>query len=116
MGQANQPARCAAPERLPTMYTRIIAALTTFLVSSTALAWSVPIHMCTFPRTPTPVGEPIPCTYTNQDGQSFNGVVTTTSNGEVMCTGLIAPTHDDEAEADDIDELYSSLGEEHDDA
>ena len=64
MGQANQPARCAAPERLPTMYTRIIAALTTFLISSTALAWgSVPIHLCTVPNTPTPVGNPIPCSY-----------------------------------------------------
>jgi hypothetical protein len=98
------------------MYTRIIAALTTFLISSTALAWSVPIHKCTFPRTPTPVGQPIPCSYTNPDGQTFNGVVTTTSNGEVMCTGLLAPTQDDEAEAADIDKLYTSLGENYDEA
>jgi hypothetical protein len=98
------------------MYTRIIAALTTFLISSTALAWSVPIHMCTFPGTPTPVGDPIPCTYTNQDGQSFNGVVTRTSNGEVLCTGLLAPTPDDPAQADSIEELYSSLGDEYGDA
>ena len=32
------------------------------------LAWAVPIHKCWFPSTPTPVGSPIPCSYTNQDG------------------------------------------------
>jgi hypothetical protein len=98
------------------MYTRIIAALTTFLISSTALAWSVPIHKCTFPGTPTPVGDPIPCTYTNQDGQSFNGVVTTSSNGEVLCTGLLAPTPDDTADAASIEALYESLGDQYGDA
>jgi hypothetical protein len=98
------------------MYTRIIAALATFLISSTALAWSVPIHRCTFPSTPTPVGDPIPCTFTNQDGQSFNGVVTTTSNGEVLCTGLIAPTPTDPSEADSIEDLYISIDENYDEA
>jgi hypothetical protein len=98
------------------MYTRIIAALTTFLVSSTALAWSVPIHLCTVTSNPTPVGNPIPCEYENEWGNTYNGVVTTTSSGDVMCTGLVAPTPDDEAEAASIEELYSSLGENYDEA
>ena len=108
MGQAMNP-------RITAILTVALCSVTT-LVSLPAHAWSVPIHMCTFPKTPTPVGQPIPCTYTNQDGQSFNGVVTTSGNGEVLCTGLIAPTHDDTAEAANIDELYESLGENHDEA
>jgi hypothetical protein len=98
------------------MSTRIIAALTTFLFSSTALAWSVPIHLCTTPSTPTPVGNPIPCSYVNEEGTTYNGVVTTTGNGDVLCTGLIAPTPDDTTEADSIEELYASLGENYDEA
>lgn len=98
------------------MYTRIIAALSTFLLSSTALAWSVPIHLCGFPSAPTPIGDPIPCDYTNEDGQTFNGVVTTTSNGDVLCTGLIAPTPSDSTAAESIEDLYSSFGEDYDEA
>lgn len=83
------------------------------LFASTATAWSVPIHRCSFPDTPTPVGEPIPCSFTNQDGQTFNGVVTTTSNGEVMCTGLLAPTPEDPPEAQSIESLYEELGDDY---
>lgn len=92
---------------------RVTVALATLFVSSTAFAWSVPIHKCSFPSTPTPVGNPIPCSYTNQDGQTFNGVVTTSSNGEVLCTGLLAPTPDDTTEAASFEELYSSLGDDY---
>lgn len=101
------------------MNTRIAqatVALATFLVSSTAFAWAVPIHKCWFPSTPTPVGTPIPCSYTNQDGATFNGVVTTSSNGEVLCTGLLAPTPNDTTEAASFEELYSSLGDNYDEA
>jgi hypothetical protein len=106
----------ATPYGAGDMKTRIlplVASLSAMLISSTAFAWSMPIHKCWFPRTPTPVGEPIPCSYTNQDGQTFNGVVTTTSNGEVLCTGLIAPNPSDPTEAASIDELYSSIGEDY---
>ena len=100
-----------------TMIARIVttaaALLISILFASTALAWSVPIHKCTFPKTPTPAGEPIPCSFTNEDGQTFNGVVTQTGNGEVLCTGLIAPTPQDPTEAQSIEELYSSLGDDY---
>lgn len=95
------------------MSTRIIVALTTFLFSTTALAWSVPIHLCTFPGTPTPIGDPMDCSYTNEDGQTFNGVVTSSSNGDVLCTGLVAPTPSDQTEAASIEELYSSMGDDY---
>ncbi len=98
------------------MNTRIFSALATFatlFVSSTALAWSVPIHLCSFPSEPAP--GPIPCSYTNEDGQTFNGVVTSTG-GNVLCTGMVAPTPDDATEAASIDELYESFGESRDEA
>ena len=77
--------------------------------STDALAWAVPIHLCSFPDTPTPVGDPIPCSFTNEDGQTFNGVVTSSPAG-VFCTGLVAPTPDDPTEAADVAALYSELG------
>ncbi|HLT38486.1 MAG TPA: hypothetical protein VK034_19500 [Enhygromyxa sp.] len=94
----------------------VVAALSTMLVSSTAFAWAVPIHKCTFPKDPTPVGQPIPCSFTNEDGITFNGVVTVTGNGEVLCTGLAAPTPRDPTEAASIEKLYSSLGDDYGDA
>lgn len=98
------------------MKTRIltsVAALATLLVSSTALAWAVPIHKANVPSEPTPAGDPIPCSYTNDDGQTFNGVVTTTSNGTVLCTGLIAPTPDNPLEGQSIEALYEELGDDY---
>lgn len=92
------------------MSARILALLTTFFVSTTALAWSVPIELCTFPSQPSPAGQDIPCTFTNDDGQSFHGVVTRSDN-TTYCTGLVAPTPTDPKKADDIEKLYSSLGE-----
>lgn len=100
--------------RITTILTALI--LSSTFVSSTALAWSVPIHKCRFPDTPTPAGDPIPCSYTNQDGQTWNGVVTVTGNGEVLCTGLTAPTPEDPTEADSIEELYASFGDNYDEA
>ncbi|GEM_PF-5396578 len=97
------------------MYLRIAVALTTFLFSTTALAWAVPIHRATVSSTPTPVGDPIPCTYTNADGQQFSGVVTT-GGGHVFCTGMVAPTDDDETNAASIDDLFYSLDEDPEDA
>ena len=101
------------------MNTRIPAALVAFatlLASSSAFAWSAPIHKCWFPRGPQPVDQPIPCSYTNEDGQTFNGVVTTTSNGTVLCTGLIAPNPTDPLEAQSLDALYEEFGLSFDDA
>jgi hypothetical protein len=92
------------------MSTRILIALTTLLVSTNAFAWNVPIHLCDFPSTPTPPGTPIPCSYTNEDGQTFNGVVTSSSS-DVFCSGLVAPTPDDPTEAADLEGLLMSLGE-----
>lgn len=92
------------------MSARILVLFTTFFVSSTALAWSVPIEMCTFPSNPSPAGQDIPCTFTNDDGQSFHGVVTRSDN-TTYCTGLVAPTPTDPKKADDVADLYTSLGE-----
>lgn len=96
------------------MSTRILTALvvlaTTTLVSTNALAWAVPIHKCSYPDTPTPVGDPIPCSYTNEDGQTFYGVVTSSTAG-VFCTGMAAPTPSDPTVADDVAALYSEFGE-----
>lgn len=99
------------------MFTRaiaVLATLATLLVSSTASAWAVPVHLCTVPDEPTPVGDPIPCSYTNEDGQTFNGIVTRSGNGEVLCTGLVAPNPKDPTHAADIAKLYESLGEDRD--
>jgi hypothetical protein len=93
------------------MYTRILIALTTLLVSTHASAWNVPIHLCDFPSTPTPAGTPIPCSYTNEDDQTFNGVVTSSSGGGVLCSGMVAPTPQDPTEAADVKKLLMSLGE-----
>jgi hypothetical protein len=100
------------------MSTRIltlIATVTTFLASSTALAWAVPVHLATVPTEPTPAGQPIPCSYTNEDGQTFNGVVVVSqapgTMNQTLCVGLVAPGADDPNEAASFDKLYESLGE-----
>ena len=92
------------------------AALFTLLASSTAMAWAVPIHKCSVPSTPTPAGQDIPCDYTNADGQTFSGVVTVTSNGTVLCTGLVAPTGNDPLEAQSIEALFEKVGSDYWDA
>ena len=93
-----------------TRFFALAAALLTTLVSAPAMAWSVPIHECNVSSTPSPAGQDIPCSFTNDDGQTFNGVVSTTSNGTVLCTGLIVPNPDDNTEADSYEELYLELG------
>jgi hypothetical protein len=98
------------------MTSRIITTAAALLIStlftSTALAWSVPLYKCWYPRTPVDPTS-IPCSYTNEDGQTFNGVVTQTPNGTLLCTGLNAPTPQDPTEAQSIEELYASFGDDY---
>jgi hypothetical protein len=74
------------------------------------LAWAVPIHLASVTDEPTPAGQPVPCSYTNQDGQTFNGVVSVVGS-DVMCVGLVAPNPRDPLEAASFADLYEKLGE-----
>jgi hypothetical protein len=68
-----------------------IITLAALFVSSAAFAWDVPMYMCAVISTPT-LGAG--CTYTNQDGQTFQGVITRQDNSN-YCTGRVvrAPEH-----------------------
>jgi len=76
------------------MNTRNILLFAGLLMSSNAFAWSVPIHLADFNPGPHTAGDPIPCSYTNDDGQTFNGTVTSGPEG-VMCSGFAEPPTDD---------------------
>lgn len=90
---------------------RVFLALAALCVSSSALAWSVPLYTCSYDPGPHPAGTDIPCTYTNQDGQSFQGTVTQSGSGGLFCTGLVAPTPNDDTRAAVAADLYSELGD-----
>lgn len=82
--------------------TRILTTAALF-VSVSAHAWEVPVHESSFPTQPQQA--PIPCSYTNDDGQTWNGTVGTNSSNEVVCQGLVAaPTTLVEAQAERLRE------------
>lgn len=70
-------------------------ALATLFISSNAFAWSVPLHNASYDPGPHPAGQTIDCTYTNDDGQVFNGTITSDPNGGFSCSGFAVQDDDD---------------------
>jgi hypothetical protein len=91
--------------------TRLVASFVVFALSSSAFAWSVPLYRATYNPGPHTAGTDIPCTYTNEDGQSFNGTVTQSASGGLFCTGLVAPTPDDVRAASVAADLLVEFGD-----
>ena len=90
---------------------RLFVSVVALCVSSSALAWSVPLYRCAYNPGPHQAGTDIPCTYTNEDGQSFQGTVTQSGSGGLYCTGMVAPNPTDETRAAVAADLYTDLGD-----
>ena len=80
---------------------RIIASIAALLLSSTAFGWAVPVDQSTVSAGPHVAGEDIPCTFTNDDGQSFSGTVQVVDH-HVLCVGSMVLDDD----IDSIDAAY----------
>jgi hypothetical protein len=73
---------------------RLAMAAAALMISSTAFAWSVPLSSAEYSAGPHPAGQDIDCTYTNDDGQVFNGTIQGPS-GSLVCAGDVVITRED---------------------
>ena len=73
--------------------------LLALLAAGPAHAWQVPLYQTSYDPGPHQPGEPIPCTFTNDDGQSFTGTITSDGSGGLVCSGIAEPTQDAAIEA-----------------
>lgn len=85
--------------------------LLTLLAAGPAHAWQAPLHLTTYSPGPHTPEEPVNCTYTHDDGESFTGTITSDGSGGLVCDGIAEPTQDAAIEADLADQDLVAAGD-----
>ena len=71
-----------------------VSLLALLVPAASTYAWQVPLYSTTYNPGPHKPGDPIECTYTNDDGQSFTGTITSDGSGGLVCAGVAEPDLD----------------------